>query len=65
MRKSLLTNMRSATVVTGVRKEAIDRRACPLITLTLFPLEPESELENKAKLLGVTVNDMRMVMSAP
>ncbi|KAL1928938.1 hypothetical protein VTP01DRAFT_1997 [Rhizomucor pusillus] len=27
--------------------------------------EPESELENKAKLLGVTVNDMRMVMSAP
>lgn len=57
--------MRSATVVTGVRKESIDRRACPLITLTLFPLEPESELENKAKLLGVTVNDMRMVMSAP
>ncbi|ORY96867.1 tyrosine phosphatase family-domain-containing protein [Syncephalastrum racemosum] len=27
--------------------------------------ESEAELENKAKLLGVTVDDMRMVMSAP
>lgn len=52
---------------TLMRKEERGRERRVTITIADDPFlaESETELENKAKLLGVTVDDMRMVMSAP
>lgn len=62
-KKSSLTNTLSAILAIGVYVHP--RQPFKVANLSFLFIEPEEELEKKALLLGTTIENIRMVMSAP